>query len=1180
MRARIRLCGRFEVELDGERVEDRLPGRQGPLVLALMVLNRGRPVGRDELIGALWPGAPPADPDESLSALLSKVRQAVGREVLAGRRELTLTLPPDVEIDVEQARASSERAQAAIDEGDFAAAWQAGSAALEIVGRGFLVGLDGPWIEDRRGELEELRLRALEPVAEAGAQLGGAHLVGGERAARELVRAAPLREAGHRLLMQVLAARGEVAEAVAAYEDLRVLLRDELGMAPGAAVRELHQRLIAGDAEGAAATPAPAPAPRVPLPALLARERGEFVGRERELESLRAAWGDACAGRRRLVLLSGGPGIGKTRLAAEVARYAHARGTVLYGACQEEALVSYEPFVEALRHYVRSTARETVAGELGPGWMELTRLIPELAPQPPPARAAEPDDPETRRYLMFEAISALVSEASDQAPVLLVLDDLHWADRSTLQLLRHVVRAPHEAALLIVGSYRDLELGHDHPLSELLADLRRDGLFDRLSLKGLDRGSVETLIASHAGEAVPSALVRTVHAETEGNPFFVEEMVRHLIETGPMAEGDARWSPAATAARIGVPEGVKEVLARRLARLSETCRGVLAQAAVLGREFPFHLLPIMAGIDEETVIGALEEALGARLVVEEDEASVYAFTHALVRETLYGSVSAPRRQRIHARAAVAIEADAASDPDARIAALALHYRLAGRAGDPAKAITYSLRAGEHARQLFAWDEAAGHWAGALAFMERAGTDPAERARLLPALAVISAVVGDLAGEIAYLERALELYVELGDDERAAQAHSRLGMAHSLIDSIYAEHLDIGRAFRHFDAARSVLERGPIRRARGHLETGVATALTYALRIRPGEEAAARAMEIAEQLGDDALWTGAAEAYGWHKIAAGELTEGFEIEARAFEAADRGQRPVLAWMAFNICGQMTWGLGDPDRAQSYFERLSGLAYSGETAYRRQVADGIGRCHMSRAEVAQAQALLSDAKPTWITHSLQPLVDLWEGNWDRVEALAHRVLETSRRTGNRWDEWASRHLAARVVHLRGEAERAAESLEEARTIVRDAGARYFEMWVLPDLARALAETGRTDEARVHVDRCREIVAGGEDWRGRRGIAHLAEAVVLSFEERPDEAHALFGSALEILRRFGLLADEAEGLHQWGLALARAGDRSGAAEKLEAAAEIYGGHGAGAAWLQRVRGDSRLLGARPLA
>jgi DNA-binding SARP family transcriptional activator/tetratricopeptide (TPR) repeat protein len=1174
MATRIRLCGRLEVELEGQRVERRLPGRQGPLVLAMLVLNRGRPVARDELIGALWPGEPPADPDEALSALLSKIRQAVGRETLTGRRELTLSLPADAEVDFEQALAASERAEAGTAGGDHTAASEAGSAVLEIAGRGFLVGLDAPWVEDRRRELEELRLRALEAVAEAGVALGGAHLAGAERAARELVRAAPLREAGHRLLMEALAARGEVAEALAAYEELRVLLREELGMAPGAAIRALHERLLTGEPARARPAPAGATPQRVPLPALLARERGEFVGRERELESLRRAWQDARAGHRRLVLLGGGPGIGKTRLAGELAREAHAGGTVLYGGCQEEALVSYQPFVEALRHYVRGESLDGALTRFGAGGVELARLIPELAQQLPHAPEAVPDDPETRRYLMFEAVSALLSEACGQAPVLLILDDLHWADRSTLQLLRHLVRAQDEAALLILGSYRDLEIAPEHPLPELLADLRRDRLFERLSLEGLDRRSVEALITSHAGQAAPSALVQTVHADTEGNPFFVEEMVRHLIETGVMFGPGGRWSSAPTPDQLGVPEGVKEVLARRLARLSQTSRSVLSQAAVLGREFPYDLLATMAEIDEESLIGALEEALGARLVVEE-EGSVSAFTHALVRETLYGALSAPRRQRMHARAALAIEAVDDSDHDARIAALALHYRLAGPAVDPAKGIAYSLRAGERARQLFAWDETAAHWAGALALMERAGTEPAERARLLEALAVVCAVLGDLARQIGYLERALGLYAELGDGERAAQVHSRLGMAHSLIDSIYAEHLDIRRAFRHFDAARSVLERGPVRTARGHLETGVATALTYGLQIEPGIEAASRAIAIAEQLGDEALWAGAVEAYGWHKIVAGELTEGFAAQVRAFEAADRGQRPFLAWMAFHIRGQMTWGLGDPDRAQGFFERLLGLSYAGETAYGQQLADGIGRCHMSRGELAPTRALLSDAKPTWITHSLQPLVDLWEGNWDRVEALARRVLETSRRTGNRWDEWASHHLAARLLSLRGQPERAAESLERARRIVDEGGARYFELWVLPDLARAKAETGRLDEARAHVDRCREIIAGGEDWRGRRAIADVAEAVVLSFEERPDEADARFASALDTLRNFKLVADEADALQQWALALARAGERSRAAEKLEAAADFYRRHGAGAAWLKRLEGDTRLHG-----
>ena len=279
------------------------------------------------------------------------------------------------------------------------------------------------------------------------------------------------------------------------------------------------------------------------------------------------------------------------------------------------------------------------------------------------------------------------------------------------------------------------------------------------------------------------------------------------------------------------------------------------------------------------------------------------------------------------------------------------------------------------------------------------------------------------------------------------------------------------------------------------------------------------------------------------------------------------------MAINIRGQFTWGLRDPDAAQVLFERQLALSYAGKTAYAQERADGLGRCHLSRGELASAQRLLPDARSTWISHSLQPLVDLWQGDWDQVEALARRGLETSRRTGNRWDEWAAHHLAGHVLRLRGEPERAVEALERARRIVQEGGARYFETWVLPDLARAQAEMGRLSDARAHVDRCRAILDGGEDWRGRRAIAGVAEAVVLSFEERPDEADAGFATALETLRHFGLRPDEADGLHQWGLALARAGDRSRAVEKLDAAAEIYARHGAGAAWLDSVgagRGD----------
>jgi tetratricopeptide (TPR) repeat protein len=426
-----------------------------------------------------------------------------------------------------------------------------------------------------------------------------------------------------------------------------------------------------------------------------------------------------------------------------------------------------------------------------------------------------------------------------------------------------------------------------------------------------------------------------------------------------------------------------------------------------------------------------------------------------------------------------------------------------------------------------------------------------------------AVTGDLGRQIAYLERALALYTELRDDERAAQTHSRLGQAHSLIDSIYADHLDIRRAFRHFDAARPVLERGPVRRARGHLEIGISTALTYGLQIPRGIETAVRAIEIAEQLGDEALWAGATEVYGWHRIIGGDLREGFDAQERAFASADAGRRPFLAWMAWNIRGQMAWALGDPDEGQRAFERAQMLPYLQDTDYHRETADGIGRCHASRGEIEAARRLLSDARPAWVTHSLEPQLGLWNGDWDAMETLAQRVLDTSRRNGNRWDEWASLHLAARVAFLRGEHERAGELLEGALEIVTDGGADYFAMLVLPDLARVRVETGRVDQARAAVERCRAIVERGEDWRGRGGVAMVAEAAVLAAEGRADDAGARFAEAHDVLAGYGLVSERAECLHEWGRA-------TGSASRLEEALELYRRYGAGAPWIERVEGE----------
>jgi tetratricopeptide (TPR) repeat protein len=328
------------------------------------------------------------------------------------------------------------------------------------------------------------------------------------------------------------------------------------------------------------------------------------------------------------------------------------------------------------------------------------------------------------------------------------------------------------------------------------------------------------------------------------------------------------------------------------------------------------------------------------------------------------------------------------------------------------------------------------------------------------------------------------------------------------------------------------------------------------------------------VGDDVLWASGAQAYGWHKIVAGELREGFAITERAFEAADREQRPFLAFMGSNIRGQWTWGLGAPDEAQAFFERPPRLPYLGKTAYRQEIADGVGRCHLARGELGEARRLLADANAAWLTHSLRPLLDLWEGRWDEVVALAADVLAASRRTGNRWDEWAAHHFAGRVHHLRGELEPAAKSMEDGLAIVVDGGARYFELWVRPDLARAYAESGSASAARVQVERCLELVRNGEDWRARAGHVALAEGVVLALEDRFDEADTAFAHAQAVFQRYRLPLDGAGVRREWGRALARAGGRSAALEKLDEALDILRRHEAGPLWLERVIADRDAL------
>ncbi|MFL5823541.1 MAG: ATP-binding protein [Solirubrobacteraceae bacterium] len=762
---RVQLCGQLSVELDGVQVAQDLRGRQVRLLLAYMLLNRLRAIGREELIGALWPAQAPVSQDAALRTLLSRLRSALGAETLSGRDELRLSLPEPVWVDFEAARNELARALVALDRDDARAAWGLAQVPLNIATRGLLPGAQAGWLEPHRRELDDMRLQALEIMGGAGVRLGGAQLGTVERAARALIEAEPYRESGYTLLMQSHALRGNVAEAVRVFDRLRTLLREELGTAPSQDAIAAHDQLLRGEGGNKTTMIASSPAAPGELPAeLRARSQVPLVGRDRELTELAELWEHATRDQEakpsilsrptRIVVLAGDAGIGKTSLAAELARRAHEDGAVvLAGRAPEEGLAPYQPFLEALSHYFATASLDDIRAVVREHGPELSRLVPEIRRRVPelPIPPAEPD---SERYRLFEAVVGLLSSVSQQAPILLVLDDLHWADRPTLLLLRHLARALRPERLLMLVAFRT-EAATD-VLLDALTELRRETLSTQLDIRGLREPDTASLVRLRAGERPSSAMAREIHRETEGNPFFIEEIVRNLVAAG-VRVGSAT---ASELIRLELPEGVKRMVARRLERLDPRTIEFLRVAAVAGRDFDVELLEQLVDLDEGEFLAALEEALAAGVLLESTAVSSrYSFSHALIREALYDGMSSPRRARLHRRVAEALEAS--GQPS--LSSLALHFTRAAGLPDSEKAISYALQAAQEATEVLAHEEAMEHYARALEVLTRAEPEALpRRLELLLALGEACVRTGERRRARDVLLEAAELADRLDD----------------------------------------------------------------------------------------------------------------------------------------------------------------------------------------------------------------------------------------------------------------------------------------------------------------------------------------------------------------------------------------------------------------------------------
>lgn len=886
---RIQLCGRLKADVEGRHVTPALRGRQGRVLLAYLVLNRGRPVSRDELISAIWPDAPPVDPSAALRTQLSRLRGALGSEALAGRDTVELRLPDNTWIDIEAAERAIRVADSALKASDWKDAWAHAHIALNIAGRPFLAGFEAPWVEEVRQELEELELRAREVISRAGIGLGGSELAGAERSARALIRAAPFRESGYLNLMRALVASGNTAEALRTYDELRKLLAEELGSAPGNEIQALHRRLLGGGRRSAEpeviespsdaheseeanpGTTEPATAP--PLPTwLLPRRSVPFIGRTEELAQLSRLWTETREGTRHIVLVGGDPGVGKTRMVTEFAQRAHDGGAgVLYGRADEEATLTYQPFIEALRHWALNASAAELQRDVGSNAAVLASLVPEIAvrlPSPAPTVGGE-----IVRDRLFDAVTGTLAAIASRRPTLLVIDDLQWADPGSLLMLRHIARSVHRGGLMVLATYRATE--PSPALAETLADLGREQLFERLRLSGLSFAEVTEMVAAIRGGGPEPELASAIHEDTGGNPFLIEALVNQM----PTREGPDTPPPKReTIYARGIPELIREAVAHRVGELGPGVAETLEAAAAIGREFAAELLVEVLERPADEVTTALEAAVSAGLLADvPGTLDHYAFSHALFRQTIYAETPKRRRAMLHGRIAEVLERRHGSDPR-HLSELAHHYVGAGTPGAP-KALEYCVRAGAGALGALAFEDAIKHYNGALLALNMAGSaDESLRCELLIALGEAEWRVGDASASRETFGRAARIASATGDSEALGRA--ALGFCGFGWERYGA------RSAEAINLLRSALAKGDQSDAlRARLMARLAATLQFGGQSDEADHLSKEALAVADACGDDEALAAALVGRWYARSGPNGLDERVELTERLVALAE-------------------------------------------------------------------------------------------------------------------------------------------------------------------------------------------------------------------------------------------------------------------------------------------------------
>ena len=1085
-----RILGPLEVDDDGRSVE--LGGTRQRALLALLVLRCNEVVAADRLIEDLYGGRPPPTASKSLQAHVSRLRSALrpksrlhtragGYVLEIGTDELDADRAAKLLADGRRERAAGDHDAAALSLDAALALWR-GPPLADVAYDGFA--------QDEVARLEELRLECLEERIDADLDRGRPAEVAGEL--ERLVSEHPLRERFRWQLMLALYRCGRQAEALAAYQDGRRVLLEELGLEPGRALQDLERAILRHD-PALDARP-PEPSEHVGSEARAGRRAaGVFVGRERELREILAAFDDARSGTGRLVLLTGEAGIGKSRLADELAAHAQLRGAnVLWGRCWEAGgAPAYWPWVQALRSYLRNQDPETLRRQLGTGKPELAHLLPDLRELFPGVPELQDLESEGARFRLFDAVATFLRNASEETPLLLVLDDLHVADEPSLLMLQFIASGIADARVALLAIYRDPDPERADQEDVRLASLGRAASV-RIALGGLAETDVASYVRSTADVEPPTSVVDAIVRETEGNPLFVGEVVRLLTAEGQIGR------PVHASWHLTVPRGVREVIGRRLRHVSPECIETLTLASVLGREFGLDALERLSGRAADELLDVLDQAVAARVVVDvPGTTGRLRFAHALIRDTLYDGLTAARRVALHRSAGEVLEALYARHRELHLTELAHHFAVAAPGGGVPKAVDYARQAGAHASQLLAHEEAARLYELALSVLALdSGADASLECVLNLELGESLSRAGDLAQARDAFLRAAAIARSLGDAEALAAA--ALGYGGRIVWARPAgDRLVV-----------SLLEEalGMLGEADSPVRTRLLARLAGALRderdpdrrIRIGENAVA----AARRLGDDA---------------------------------------TLAYALAGLCAAQH-GFADYERQLATARELREVA--GAIGDRESAGDALTAeilVYAARNDFAAARATLNTyaalaaelAQPSqaWLARALEVMLVLQDGRFEEAELLVPATYELGRRA-QEIEAFSAYALQLYVLRReRGRLEDAQEPLaraaaqSQARPVFRSAHAA---------LATQLDE--RAEARRVFEELAAndfEIVPRDNEWllaaaflaETARALGDTSRMSTLYAELAPhagwSTANAPEGSLGAVARTLGLLA-----------------------------------------------------------